>query len=122
MIKLKDIKKYRSFLPLEMEREDIIYWLSNLIDEKWEEKLWLNKFNNQHIVRYRFGDKNVVQLYLKDKTWMEIPIDMWLLFTSMDTKVLNEQCWNWIQKERNKTGIKNKKVAVHNSNSNFLDL
>ena len=124
MINLQDIKKYKSFLPLELEREDIINWLTNLIDKKWEQNLWLNKFNNQHVVRYRFGDKNVVQLYLKDKTWLEIPIDMWLLFTSMDTKVLNNKCWKWIQNQRTAFGIKNKKATVcdKTNSSNILDL
>lgn len=123
MIELKDIKKYKSFLPLEMQREDIIYWITDLIDEKWQKQLWLNKFNNQHIVRYRFGNKNIVQLYLKDKTWKEIPINIWLMFTSMDTKLLNKECWDWIKKERELIGVINKKATVQSKlNSSILDL
>jgi hypothetical protein len=85
--------------------------------------LWLNKFNNQHIVRYRFGNKNIVQLYLKDKTWKEIPINIWLMFTSMDTKLLNKECWDWIKKERELIGVINKKATVQSKlNNSILDL
>lgn len=123
MIELKDIKKYKSFLPLEMQREDIIYWITDLIDKKWQKQLWLNKFNNQHVVRYRFGNKNIVQLYLKDKTWKEIPINIWLMFTSMDIKLLNKECWDWIKKERELIGVINKKATVQSKlNSSILDL
>lgn len=116
MIELQDLKKYKSYLPIKSEKEEIIDWINNLIDNRWKNNLWLNKFTNLHIIRYRFGDKNVTQIYMKNKKWKEIPLPIWLIFTEMNLKSLNDDCWNWIKKERLNLGIKNKKSTVYNDN------
>ena len=118
---IKDIKKYRGYMPVRMEREDTIEWLGNLIGKKWLDGLWLSKYSGYHEVRYRFGDIQEAQLYMKDKSWKPIPLQTWLRFTTMDVNSLDEDCWSWIMRERDANGITGRK-ATSKSRGGLLDI
>lgn len=110
-MKIEDIKKYRGYLPIKSEKEETIKWMIKLIGEQWGNILWLKKYGNNYIVRYRFGNKNVAQIYLKNKSWKEISINIWLKFTQLDSNCLDESCWQWIYNERKNLNIKSKKTT-----------
>ena len=105
---LKDIKKYRGYMPVRMEREDVLYWLGELIGGKWINELWQSRHSGYHEVRYRFGDIQEAQLYMKDKSWKSVPIGCWLKFTEMDVNVLDDDCWRWVINERSDRGVRKK--------------
>ena len=111
---LDDIRKYRGYMPVRMEREDTIQWIGSLVGGKWLDGLWLSKYSGYHEVRYRFGDIQEAQLYMKDKSWKGMPIEMWLKFSEMDRESLDDECWNWIHGERRAGGIVGKKSRVAN--------
>ncbi len=111
-MELKDIVKYRGYMPVRMEREDTIAWLGELIGGDWLGKLWLSKYSGYHEVRYRFGDVQEAQLYMKDKSWKGMPIGTWLKFMEMDKAALDDDCWEWIREERRKNGVTMKKARV----------
>ena len=117
---LKDIKNYKGYLPLISEEQQVINWISNLIGIEFKNKLWINKFNDRFVVRYRYGNKNIIQIYLKNKQWFTIPLPLWFLFSQMNLKDLNNECWLWIKQQQNKLSIKQKKVKI--TQSNTLDI
>lgn len=107
-MELKDIKKYRGYMPVRMEREDVLYWLGELIGKKWMDGLWKSKYSGYHEVRYRFGDVQEAQLYMKDKSWKSVPIECWLKFSEMDVNALDDDCWRWIMTERGNGEVRRK--------------
>ena len=120
---LKDLVKYRGYMPVRMEREDTLKWMGELIGGDWLDKLWLGKYGGYHEVRYRMGDVQEAQFYMKDKTWKGIPIGMWQKFTEMDRNALDDECWQWIQEERKTCGVSHTKTkAVVHGSSGILDL
>jgi hypothetical protein len=86
--------------------------LIELIGYEWKQTLWFDKYSKNYIVRYRFGNKNIAQIYLKDKSWKDLPLPLWIKFTSLQYDCLDSECWSWIQEEKQKLNIKNKKVSV----------
>ena len=102
---LNDIRRYRGYMPVRMEREDTLAWLGQLIGEGWLERLWLGKYCGYHEVRYRFGDVQQAQWYMKDKSWEGMPIALWLKFSSLDERALDDECWKWVRAERRRLGI-----------------
>lgn len=121
-MQLKDIKKYRGYMPVRMEREDTLEWIGQLIGGDWLDKLWLGKYGGYHEVRYRFGDIQEAQFYMKDKSWKGISISMWLKFSEMDRDALDEECWKWILDERKSCGTVMKKAKAVNKSAGLLDL
>lgn len=115
-MELKDIKNYRGYIPLIFEEQKIIYWLISLIGKEFFSSLWFNKFNDRFIVRYRFGNKNITQIYLKDKSWLNIPLPLWIKFSSLNLKELDNECWNWINNQKYILNINNKKINVISNN------
>lgn len=101
---LRDVKRYRGYLPLKMEKESVLSWLGKIIGPPWLDKLWLDKYSSMHITRYRFGDINEIQFYLKDKTWRPMPIDLWLQATSLSPSLLGQRFWDWVRAEREWSG------------------
>ena len=97
---LRDVKRYRGYLPLKMEKEAVLSWLGKTIGPPWLGRLWLDKYSSMHIIRYRFGDVNEVQFYLRDKTWRPMPIDLWLAATSLSPSLLGQRFWDWVRGER----------------------
>ena len=121
-MQLKDIVKYRGYMPVRMEREDTLKWIGGLIGGNWLNSLWLSKYSGYHEVRYRFGDIQEAQFYMKDKSWKGIPISMWLKFTEMDRSALDDECWKWITQERKSCGAQPRKVVVPRKGGDFLGL
>ena len=120
---LKDIKRYRGYMPVRMEREDTLAWIGELVGGNWLDKLWLGKYSGYHEVRYRFGDVQEAQLYMKDKSWKGIPISMWLKFSELDRESLDEDCWRWVMDERKSCGVAQRKAkAVVSKSAGLLDL
>lgn len=111
-MQLRDIVKYRGYMPVRMEREDTLEWIGSLVGGSWIKRLWLSKYSGYHEVRYRFGDVQEAQLYMKDKSWKGMPIGMWLKFSEMDRNTLDEDCWKWIQSERQWNGMGEKKAKA----------
>ena len=120
-MELKDIKKYRGYLPIKAEKEETVKWMINLIGDEWKKLLWFNKFGKNYVVRYRFGNKNVTQIYLKDKSWKEVPVDIWLKLTELNPESLDESCWKWINNQKQSLNIKQKKVSSKKENT-LLDI
>lgn len=104
-MRLEDIRKYRGYMPVRMEREDAIAWLGRMIGGGWIDGLWLSKYSGYHEVRYRFGDVQEAQLYMRDGSWKGMPISVWLKVSEMDTGALDEECWKWILGERRSCGV-----------------
>ena len=119
-MKLDDIKRYRGYMPVRMEREDVIQWIGSLVGGRWLDGLWLSKYSGYHEVRYRFGDVQEAQMYMKDGTWKGMPIGVWLKFSEMDRDSLDEECWTWIHGERRTNGIQERKTKA--SSGGILDL
>lgn len=107
-----DIRHYRGYMPVRMEREDTIQWIGDLIGGGWLDRLWLSKYSGYHEVRYRFGDVQEAQLYMKDKSWLGMPLDTWLKFSEIERGSLDDQCWNWIFEQRRTNGIKEKRTRA----------
>ncbi len=120
-MKLNDIKQYRGYMPVRMEREDTLQWIGSLVGDGWLNGLWLSKYSGYHQVRYRFGNTQEAQLYMKDKSWLGMPIDTWLKFSEMERNALDENCWNWIFNQRRRNGI-NEKKARANGAGGLLDI
>ena len=112
---LKDIRNYRGYMPVRMEREDVLYWLGGLIGGGWYDGLWVEPHSGYHEIRYRFGDIQEAQLYLTDKTWRGMPLRVWLQFSGMDSEGLDAECWEWIKSERLRTGGCARKASVKSS-------
>lgn len=106
---LKDLKNYRSYLPIKQERNEIIYFINELIGNNWINMFWFNKFSQDFIVRYRFGNKNVVQIYLKNKSWYNIPLHLWFKFSPQNKNKLDQDCISFIHDEQLKLKMKNVK-------------
>lgn len=121
-MKLDDIKKYRGYMPVRMEREDTIGWIGELIGGGWLNHLWLSKYSGYHEVRYRFGDIQEAQLYMKDKSWNGMPIEVWLKFSELDRSSLDEDCWKWIFSQRKKSGIVEKKAKSTEKSGGLLGI
>lgn len=119
---LKDIKNYRGYIPLIFEEQKIINLLIFLTGKQFNNLLWFNKFNNRYIVRYRFGNKNIAQIYLKNKSWLDIPLPLWIKFSSLSLKELDNECWSWINNQKQLLNINNKKVNTISNNTNILDI
>ena len=111
-MQLRDIVKYRGYMPVRMEREDTLEWIGGLVGGSWIKRMWLSKYSGYHQVRYRFGDVQEAQLYMKDKSWKPMPIGMWLKFSEMDRNALDDDCWKWIQSERQWNGMGEKKAKA----------
>ena len=118
-MKIEDIRRYRGYMPIRMEREDVLEWLGSLIGEPWMGTLWKSKYSGYHEVRYRFGDVQEAQLYMKDGTWRGMPIECWLKFSEMDSASLDGECWTWIHAERSRAGIQVRKARA--SGGGMLD-
>lgn len=121
-MQINDIKKYRSYLPIKAEKEETIKWMIQIIGAEWKNILWFNKFSNNYIVRYRFGNKNITQIYLKNKKWKQLPLSMWIKFTSQDLKCLDDDCWKWIHEERKSLNIKQNKKTTVVSHDDILEI
>jgi hypothetical protein len=119
-MKLDDIKNYRGYMPVRMEREDTVKWIGSLVGNGWLDKLWLSKYSGYHEVRYRFGNIQEAQIYMKDKSWNGMPIDIWLRFSELDRSLLDENCWKWIFDQRRESGITEKKTKA--KNGGLLDI
>lgn len=104
--KLSDIKKYRGYIPVRMEKEDSVRWLAKVVGKEWEDTLWYDKRCRMHFVRYRYGDVNEIQFYRKDKTWIGMPIDCWMKVIHLDISMLDDACWQWIRERRRECGVK----------------
>lgn len=104
MTSLRDVKRYRGYLPMKMEKEAVLRWLGKIIGPPWVARLWLDKHSSLHFVRYRFGDINEIQFYLKDKTWRPMPIELWLMATSLSPSMLDQRFWDWVRGEREWSG------------------
>lgn len=100
-----ELRHYWSYMPVRALRERIIYWLGGLIGGPWLESLWYGKYSSLHQVRRRFGDRMVVEIYTKDKTWIELPMRCFLLMSSLDQNLLDEECWSWIKSQRESAGV-----------------
>lgn len=111
-MQLRDIKRYRGYMPIRMEREDTVKWLASLVGTAWEDDLWLGKYSKYHTVRYRFGDINEIQFYMKDKTWQPMPIALWMKFIHRDESKLDDECWTWIRAKRKEYGIESNAVKA----------
>lgn len=109
-MELKDIKKYRGYMPVRMEREDTLYFINDLIGNNWIEKLWFSKFSHYHTVRYRFGNIQEAQIYMKDKSWFSIPIQIWLMLSQQDKNAINQDGWQWINQQKSQFPKKISKV------------
>lgn len=119
-MKLSDIKRYRGYMPMRMEREDVLSWLGRLIGGRWLDGLWLGKYGGYHEVRYRFGDVQEAQMYMKDGTWLGMKLELWLKFSEMDASALDDGCWKWIMTERARVGAGEKRASVRGGG--LLDL
>ncbi len=117
---LNDIRRYKGYMPVRMEREDALYWIGGLVGGGWLDALWKSKYSGYHEVRYRFGDVQQAQLYMKDKSWRGVPIGIWLKLSEMDLNVLDDECWSWINGERLAFGCHAKKAVSHSGG--LLDL
>jgi succinate dehydrogenase flavin-adding protein (antitoxin of CptAB toxin-antitoxin module) len=52
-----------------------------------------------------------------------MPIDIWIKFTQLNLNELDDDCWNWINKEKKLLDIKNKKVTSKiTTPDNILDV
>ena len=122
MMDIRDLKRYRGYMPVRMEREDTLTWLGGLIGEGWLDGLWLGKYGGYHEVRYRFGDVQEAQLYLKDGTWLGMPIGCWMKFMERDEGALDEECIEWIRGERRRTGMRTYGGKAKGNGGGLLDL
>lgn len=95
-----ELRHYWSYMPVRTLRERTISWIGSLVGAGWPETLWLDKYSGLHECRRRFGDRQVVELYRRDKTWIELPIPCFLLMTRLDRLSLDEACWTWIREQR----------------------
>lgn len=95
-----ELRHYWSYMPVRTLRERTISWIGSLVGAGWPETLWLDKYSGLHECRRRFGDRQVVELYRRDKTWIELPIPCFLLMTRLDRHSLDEACWTWIREQR----------------------
>ena len=95
-----ELRHYWSYMPVRTLRERTISWIGSLVGAGWPETLWLDKYSGLHECRRRFGDRQVVELYRRDKTWIELPIPCFLLMTRLDRFSLDEACWTWIREQR----------------------
>lgn len=116
---LDDIRRYRGHMPVRMEREDVLRWIGGLIGNGWLDRLWVGKWSGYHEVRYRFGDVQEAQWYLRDGTWEGVPLGMWERFWEMDREALNGECWEWIMGERSRLGVAVRKAR---SDGGLLDV
>ena len=111
-MKLDDIRHYRGYMPVRMEREDTIRWIGSLVGNGWLDRVWLSKYSGYHEVRYRFGNVQEAQIYMKDKSWNGMPIDIWLRFSEIDRSALDDNCWKWIFDQRRECGISEKRTKA----------
>lgn len=119
---IKDIKNYRGYIPMIFEEQKIISFLLNLIGNDLHSYLWFNKFNDRYIIRYRFGNKNVAQIYLKNKSWLNVPLPIWINLSSLNKNQINNDSWNWINNQKLYFNINNKKIKINNKNNNIYDI
>ena len=115
-MELRDIKRYKSYLPLRMQKQDILKYIGGHIGEGWLNHFWLDKFDGYYKIRYRFGDINEVQIYNKDKEWEGIPLKIWIKFSELSNQELDEQCWQYIYNQRELFKIKQKKIKFNDGN------
>ena len=99
-MKLRDLKRYSGYMPVRMEREDTLSWIGELVGSRWLERMWLSKFSGYHTVRYRYADVQEAQVYTREKEWHGIPITIWLKLMELRRESLDDECWDWIRKER----------------------
>ncbi|MBR4316185.1 MAG: hypothetical protein IKP65_04355 [Alphaproteobacteria bacterium] len=88
-MQLKDLKKYRSYLPVKQERNEILFFINDLIGNGWINKFWFDKYGKDYVVRYRFGNKNITQIYLKNKKWYDIPVMIWIDLSLLNKNTLS---------------------------------
>lgn len=89
IMQLKDLKKYRSYLPVKQERNEILFFINDLIGNGWINKFWFDKYGKDYVVRYRFGNKNITQIYLKNKKWYDIPVMIWIDLSLLNKNTLS---------------------------------
>ena len=104
MTSLKDIKRYKGYMPVRMEREDTVRFICKIVGGNMEQSLWFGKFNGRFTVRFRFGDINEAQIYTKDKTWIPVPLPIWMQLMELETDKLDKDCWKWIESQRQAFG------------------
>lgn len=99
-VTLRDWKRYKGYLPFRMVKEDTVRWLGELIGPGWLDLLWYGKYSRLYTVRFRFGDIQEAQIYMKERKWIPMPVALWMKFTLHDLSALDSECWEWIQRER----------------------
>lgn len=105
MMDVRIMKRWWGHLPVRTERERLIRWIGGVVGPGWLDDLWLSKWSGAHFARCRWGDRQVVQVYRRDKTWLEMPVAVWIRMSGLDDGALDEGCWRWIKSERERLGI-----------------
>ena len=99
-MKKKDIQDYRGYLPMKWWADDIVQWLGKMIGDKWLEQIYINPSTHKTHTRYRFGDIQEAQVYLKNGEYHHIPLEIWYQISSLDSGALDEKCIEWIEEKR----------------------
>lgn len=121
---IQDIKRYRGYLPIKMYKQDILLFMSKYIGQEYLQYFWVTKFDNLYKIRYRFGDINQAQFYMRDKSWHGIPLSIWMKLSLLDVNELDQQCWQFFRRQRQLFNItvKNKVKSVRDTTSIINDL
>ncbi len=100
MLKKKDIQDYRGYLPLKWWADDTVKWIGRLVGGSWLDQVHINIYSHKSHTRFRFGDIQEAQVYLKNGEYHHIPLRLWYLFSELDPIALDDECQKWIQEKR----------------------
>ena len=100
MLRKKDIQDYRGYLPLKWWADDTVHWVGRIIGGDWLDRVYVNPSTGKTHTRYRFGDIQEAQVYLKDGTYYHIPLPVWYLLCEMDAGALDDDCRKWLDGQR----------------------
>lgn len=108
----RDMQRYRGYLPMKWWCDDTVKLLGRLIGGGWINGVFINKYTGRSVTQFRFGDANIVQIYMKDKTRIHVPLEVWYSLTTLDPDSLDEKTEEWIQKQKDAVKAQAAKMPV----------